>query len=79
MKVGDFVQLLDLEGEPLKDFYGIVTKTDDSLSGGWAQVYWHSGGYNGAHHSAPLRIGSKAGGSTMWALKRLKVISSANL
>ena len=72
MKVGDFVQLLDIDGMPLKDFYGIVTKTDDSLSGGWAQVYWHSGGHNGAYYSA------KAGGSTMWALKRLKVISNGN-
>ena len=69
MNVGDFVQLLDIDGKPLEDFYGIITKTDDSLSGGWAQVYWHSGGYNGLYSSA------RAGGSTMWALKRLKVIS----
>ena len=68
MKVGDFVQLLDIDGKPLEDFYGIVTKTEP---GQWAQVYWHSGGYNGLYSSA------RAGGSTMWALKRLKVISDA--
>ena len=69
MKVGDFVQLLDIKGEPLKEFFGIVTKTEP---GQWAQVYWHSGGQNGAYYSA------KAGNSNMWALKRLKVISDGN-
>ena len=72
MKVGDFVQLLDIDRMPVKDFYGIITATDMSLSGGWAQVYWHSGGQNGAYYSA------KAGNSNMWALKRLKVVSDGN-
>ena len=72
MKVGDVVQLLDIDGNPLKDFYGLVTKTDDFLSGVWAQVYWHSWRHNGISPNA------KAGGSTMWALSRLKVISDGN-
>jgi hypothetical protein len=70
MNVGDFVQLLDIDGKPLEGFYGIITKTE---SGQWAQVYWHSGGYNGLYSRARVAVGS-----TMWALKRLKVVSDAN-
>ena len=66
MKIGDFVQLLDIEGKPLKNFYGIVVEAEAS----WAKVHWQSGGNNGG--------GGEVGGSTTWAHARLKVLSSAD-
>ena len=67
MKVGDFVQLLDIEGKPLKNFYGIVIESEAS----WAKVHWQSGGFNGFG-------GGSKGGSTTWAHVRLKVLSNAD-
>tara|TARA_Y100000310_G_C20551752_1_gene748443 strand:+ start:54 stop:236 length:183 start_codon:yes stop_codon:yes gene_type:complete len=48
MKVGNLVQLLDIQGDPLPEFLGLVIELPEE---GKARVHWMSGGDNsvGAH------------------------------